>query len=464
MMTKHSQLKVIVLKPLTNPGGPGTAEIPADGQRLYNTTTDAFLVDDGFGGFFKEFPNSGNPQAVNGTTAAANVNAAIKFNQNRDTTNDPATLYERPLESSQWITPFCYNGIQMQAIAADAPTNNLLLAGPAAGATATAIPVLDEFTYRLQVSSHGDRTDWYNSSYNTPTTFGTYTSPDWTTTAYTTAQSRAITIESLANNFNNHSQSMSFMFCIDSAASGAAGNTTILSLSDGTVTNGTKVIIGYNLQGQAVTFTMDDSFRQSFAALETAQPGLELRPYLLPGTQNAPANPIAGTTVSTDHFAVMAIDEGQAYYDYRINTKRRITMGLISGFDSVEQAQIATPNEGHGQARQLEIMYKANEQFNQVARPQPYMSYHVAFPNEILADATYDLFFVEHCYQRTATSGMPAFMPHTTVIAVVSYEDPNTPYFNAAGVGVANPQKTYIQDTLNAFNTNFNLGNATLAI
>lgn len=55
---------------------------------------------------------------------------------------------------------------------------------------------------------------------------------------------------------------------------------------------------------------------------------------------------------------------------------------------------------------------------------------------------------------------MPSYVPHTTVIAVVSFEDPTTPYFT----GAPNPQKTYIQSILNVFNTNNNLGNPTLSI
>lgn len=474
MITKHSQLKVIVLRPLNDNTSPITnTEIPASGDRLYNATTDAFNINDGFGGFYKEWVdaanfgrNSGNPEAVD--SSGNDANAPIKFVQNRDTSNDRSPLYPRPLEESQWINPNCINGIKITGIPVIQPSNNLLLAGPQVGGQA--IPVLDEFTYRIQVSGHGDRTDMIHGAYNTPTTFGTFTSPDWT--SYTFAgvltndqESRAITLESLANNFNYHSQSMSFMVCLDSAGTAATGSTTVLALSDGTVTNGTKVIIGYDKKGRPVTFKMDNSYREAFVQLEAAHAGMSLRPYLLPGTTNAPAGvPLAGALVPTNNFAILSIDEGQAYYDYKMNTKRRVSLGLLKGFDNVSQEEISAPVEGSGQSRQLDIFYKANEQYNQVARPQPYMSYHVAFPNEILSNATYDIFVIEHCHMRTATSGIPAQMPHTTMIAVVSYEDPNTPYFEAAGAGNPNPQKTYIQNVLNDFNTNFNFGNPTLAL
>lgn len=473
MITKHSQLKVIVLRPLETLPVPGANEIPVSGDRLYTFATDAINVKDGFGGFYKEWNdpvtyglNSGNPEAVDGT---GDVTASIKFIQNRDTSQDASPLYERPLEESQWIAPFCINGVKIQGQAVSQPSNNMIVAGPAAGGQP--VPVLDEFTYRVQVSGHGDRTDMNNSTYNTPTTFGTFTSPDWTNYTFTGVltndeEATAITIESLANNFNAHSQSMSFMICIDSAATVATGSITLANLiNPATYPNGSKIIIGYDKQGNPATFKMDNSYREALTQFNTAVPGTSLRPYLLPATVNAPAGvPVAGDAVPTDHFAVLSIDEGQAYFDYKINTKRRINLGLLKGFDNVAQVTVALPVEGTGTARQLEIFFKANEQYNQTARPQPYMSYHVQFGNEIIKNATYDIFVIEHCHMRTATSGLPAQMPHTTMIAVVSYEDPNTPYFEAAGAGLPNPQKTYIQDVLNEFNTNFNLGNPTLAL
>jgi hypothetical protein len=345
----------------------------------------------------------------------------------------------------------------------------MIVAGPAAGGQP--VPVLDEFTYRIQVSSDGDRTDLTHGVYNTPTTFGTFTSPDWTSYTFTGTltndeESRAITIESLANNFNCHSQSMSFMICIDSAGTVATGSIALSDLINPALyPNGFKVVIGYDKNGQPATFKMDNSYRETLTQFNAAVAGTSLRPYLLPGTTNAPAGvPLAGDTVPTDHFAILSIDEGQAYYDYKMATKRTNSLGLLKGFDNVGQLTVVSATEGSGQSRQLDIFFKANEQFNQVARPQPYMSYHVAFPNEILTNATYDIFVVEHCHMRTATSGLPAQMPHTTMIAVVSYEDPNTPYFEAAGAGLPNPQKTYIQDVLNEFNTTFGLGNPTLAL
>lgn len=460
MMSKHSQMKVIVLRP---------GAVPAPATRLYNTTTDALLIAEGSGTFYTEFPNSGNPAAIAAPTAP------IKFIQNRDTTNDPAGLYSRPLEESQWISPQCLLGVKISQQNASFPSNNLLMAGDTV-AGSPAVPILDEFTYRLQVSAHGDREDLYNSVYNTPTAFGTYTSPDWTAYTFTSGtltndeEARAITLESMAYNFNGNNQGLAVMICLDSAATVANGAVTVLALST-TVTNGTKVVIGYTLAGQAVTIKMDNAIRESFVDLEAAHPGMKIRPYLVPGTSPVPTAfapatagvvTVAGQVVPTDNFLILAIDEGQATYDYRLATKRRVTLGLLKGFDGVLQEVIATPKEGTGLSRQLSIMYKANENYNQTARPHAWMSYHVEFPNEIVNGALYDLFFVEHCHTRVATSGMPSFTPHTTVIAVANTTlgaAATNPFFGNASAAA---QRANIVATLNSFDTTFALGNANL--
>lgn len=477
MMTKHSQMKVVVLKKVASTAAPITlapAEIPAPTDLLYDSATDAYNVLPGFGAFYEETPNSGNP-FVSDNTVGGTVASPIKFYQIRDTTGDASTLYTRPLEESQWIAPQCFLGVKLSVTDARLASNNILVAGNNISGSVALTPE-DEFTYRIQVSAHGDRTDWYNSVYNTPTAFGTFTTSATFTTDYpTVARQTDFLIQSLAYNFNGNNGNIAVMICIDNASTTGAiqiatGAGDLLNTTS--YPNGRKFIIGYALDGKAVTMTMDNDVREAFRIFAAANPlgfgagNYYVRPYLLPGTSNAPAGvPFAGAAVGSTvtDFIMLSIDEGQAVYDYKINTKRRITLGLVKGFDGTAQVIGSLPAEGSGTGRQLSIMYKANEAYNQAARPQPYMSYHVQFPNQIVETGYYDLFYIEHCHQRLATSGMPAIMPHTTVIAV-----PNTtlggslainPFYDAGG---ANPQRAAILNVLNNFNTNFNLGNPTL--
>jgi hypothetical protein len=479
MMTKHSQMKVIVLRSLP------TLTPIANQTRLYNPSTDAYNIVVGEGGFFKtKVPSlipvgeSGNPQAVNGTTAAIAVNDSIKFIQRRDTSKDASTLYTRPLEESQWISPQCYLGVKITHTVPSLGTNNIVVAGNNVTGSVALTPE-DEFTYRIQVSAHGDRTDWYNSVYNTPTAFGTFTTSATFTTDYpTVARQTDFLIQSLAYNFNGNNGNLAVMICIDNASTTGAIRirTNAGELLDPlTYPNGVKFTIGYALDGRAVTMTMDAEVRQAFATFIANNPlgfgaaNYYIRPYLIPGTNPAPAGvPIAGAAVGSTvtDFIMLSIDEGQAVYDYKINTKRRVTLGLVKGFDQTQQVIGCNPAEAIGSSRSLSIMYKANEAYNQAARPQPYMSYHVQFPNEIVDGGFYDLFYIEHCHQRLATSGMPAVMPHTTVIALPNYEEGSSTqdnvFFEAAGAATPNPLLAYLVDTLDAFNDNFNLGNQPL--
>lgn len=456
MMQKHSQLKIIVVRPNVDVPGydiDGGGISVAANSRLYDFTTDALNIPDGSFGAYAPVAGSGNPIEVTGT-----VGSSIRIIQNRDTTKDRSPLYDRPLEESQWISSHCPFNVQIQAMAQTPAINNSWLVG-AAITTAGEIPVFSEFDYRMQVTSHGDRTDLYNSNYNHPTTFGSWTSLDWTVTAYTAPQQLDYTIQALAENFNRNNQSAAVAIAIDSTG---AGTGTLVS-AIAALPVGSSVLLGYtDPDGDIVRLILDKSLKQSFVALAAALPGTaEVHPYALPTTQNLPGGTqLAGTAATCDFIYYLAIDEGKAYYDYRINTKRRIEIGLVAGFTSTTLALVTRPEEGTGQSEQLSIHYKTHERYNQNARPQEFMSYHVEFPNEILADATYDTFTVEHCHSRFATSGLVAPIMHTTMICVVSYQDAATPYFT----GVANGQKTYIQDILNAFNTNNNLGNATLAI
>jgi hypothetical protein len=446
MFDKHSMLKVIVPKPNATPVTPSSL--------LYNLTTDAINLPVSSFGFYVPVANSGDPIEATGLNTKT-----LKVIMRRNTANDRSPLAERIFEESQVINANCLQGVTISGRAARTPANNLhLVGGPLS--SATQIPIVPEQTYRFQVTAHGDRVDWYNSVYNHPTSFAHYTAPDWTTTTYTPIQQLDITVCSLVSDFNAQSNFKAVAFAINSTGAGTTGPT-ISSIAS--LPAGSTIVIGYTLKGDVIRITLDKDMLKAIATLATTLPATaELRPYALPGSVNIPLTvQIAGTVAGgADHFAVMSLDEVKGFYDYRINTKTRITVGLLKGFGNARNIEVQPADEGAGQYHQVRIMYENNEDYNSVKRPRPYMSYSVRYPNELLPDATYDCFFIEHCHHRVATSGMPSYTPHTTVIAVVSFQDPTTPYFT----GAPNPQKTYIQSILNAFNTNNNLGNPTLSI
>lgn len=446
MFDKSPSIKVIAPRP--------TAVAVTPSSRLYNLTTDAINLPVGSFGFYVPVANSGDPIEATGVNTKN-----LKLIMRRDTSRDRSPLAERIFEESQMINADCMQGVNISAAAVRNPANNLhLVGGPLA--SATQIPLVPEQTYRFQVTAHGDRVDWYNSVYNHPTSFSHYTAPDWTTTTYTAAQQLDITVCSVVSDFNAQSNFKAVAFAINSTGAGTTGQTLTAIAA---LTPGTSIVIGYTMTGDVIRITLDKDMLQSIATLAATLPGTaELRVYALPGATNIPAGvQIAGTVAGgADYFAVMSLDEVKGFYDYRINNKTRITVGLLKGFGNTSNVEVQRADEGVGQYDQVRIMYENNEDYNSSKRPKPYMSYSVRYNNELRSDATYDCFVIEHCHHRVATSGMPSYVPHTTVIAVVSFEDPTTPYFT----GAPNPQKTYIQSILNAFNTNNNLGNPTLSI
>ena len=458
MINQHQQTKYFILS--------NTGTVLTANSTLYNSTTGAVNLAVGAGAFFRPVAGSGNHNEINSAPGAA-----MQFIQRRDTSRDRSPLYTRQWEQSDWINAFCRNGIIISAVQAAFGTNDSHLIG---NPSATANQIVPEslMTYSIQVSSHGDRTDWYNSSYNTPTTFGYYTTPDFTLGTLTEAQQRDTVVANLALDFNNKSRDMSFVIAIDSAGGNTTGSVLISDLGDGTQAVGSSIVIGYDVLGQPHDFILTTEMAQSFAALDTRLTALgfataRLKPYVISaGLNNVPVGtPVAGTTNICDMFYFMAVDEGLATYDYRVATKRRIEVGLTGGLDNVPQERISKAFEGQGYPHQLDIQYRYHNRYEETHRARmPYNSYYLEFANFMRDDGYYDYFVVDHCDNRTASSGMPSFNNFTTIIAVLNTtigDATSNPYF---GQAIPLAQKNYVQASLNSFNTANSLGQPTLAI
>lgn len=464
MVEKHWQTKYIILSP-------GVDNAPAVGNPLYNASGILALPTNAVA-IYGPVAGSGNHQETSATPGDA-----IQIIKRRNTAGDKSPLYTRLFEQSDWINAFCRKGLIISGTAAETGSNSSQLLGAENTATTGKIQVSDNLNYQVQVSGHGDRTDWFNSSYSTPTTFGFYQAPNFTALGIAENDARDLIAQELTLDFNNKARMMSFAVCVDSAAT-AAGADVLTLAAVAALPVGTEVLIGYDKQGRRHTFVMNKTMQESFLALSTAAPaGAVMKPYVTPGTtgltpaQIAAAGGVAGTALSEcDHMYFMALDEGQAAYDYRVNTKRRIEVGPVAGFTGTSLVEISKAYEGQGQFHQLDIQYRMHNRYEETHRSRfPHQSYYLEFNNSGLKeDATYDYFVIEHCDDRTATSGMPSNNNFRTIVAVVSFEDVSTPYYNGTpgvpGTGTPNPQKTYIQNALNLFITNNNLSIPALAI
>lgn len=427
----------------------GVAQVSA-GDRLFNDATGVFNQAVGGLGAYIDVAGSGNPAAI---TTGSYAGEPIRFIQVRDTSNDRTPLPNRFLEQSQYIHGNCQFGLELAGQPVTAPSvNSWILGAPNAQVTdAGKVTVSSLNTYVLNATSHGYRTDMYNSLYNMPTSYGRFESPDWATTSVTTENARRdYTIQNIVADFNRKnsgSQWTQYAFAVAiSTAGDVAGD---IALSG--ITAGSTIVIGYDRGCKPVNLLVTAERAAAFAALNTYLSDLgyaaaAITPY---NTLSNCASGIAAGTGTSDMIFTVAIDEEQAYYDEIPNTKRRLEVSLNEGslIPTVGKALITEPNEGQGQARNLKLDYVNEEHYRSYTSSREWGANHVAYPDEIDMNATYNIYTINHCHTRSATSGLPSVSPHRTVIAV--------PSDDAA-------MKNYVESVIQAMATYYGLPTVTL--
>jgi hypothetical protein len=425
------------------------AAVPVAGTSLFNPTTGVFNGAVGGLGAYIDQAGSGNPVAV---TTGSYAGEPIRFIQVRDTSNDRTPLPNRYLEQSQYIHGNCQFGLEIAGQPVVAPSvNSWLLGAPNAQVTDTGkVSVSSLNTYVLNATSHGYRTDMYNSLYNMPTSYGRFESPDWATTSVTTeAARRDYTIQNLVADFNRKnsgSQWSQYGFALAiSTADVAAG------IDVGSVTLNSTITIGYDKGCKPVNVLVTAERKAALDALAAHLDALtytnaSIVPYNV--SPNCGSGVAAGTSTS-DMIFIVAIDEELAYYDEIPNTKRRLEVSLNEGslIPSVAKTLITEPSEGQGQARNLRLDYINEEHYRSYTSSREWGANHVAYPDEIDLSKTYNIYTITHCHTRSATSGLPSVSPHRTVIAVPS--DDAT-------------MKNYVESVVNAVATYYGYPTVTL--
>lgn len=425
------------------------AAAPLAGASLFDPTTGVFNGAVGGLGAYIDQAGSGNPVAV---TTGSYAGEPIRFIQVRDTSNDRTPLPNRYLEQSQYIHGNCQFGMEIAGQPVVAPSvNSWLLGAPNAQVADTGkVSVSSLNTYVLNATSHGYRTDMYNSLYNMPTSYGRFESPDWATTSVTTeAARRDYTIQNLVADFNRKnsgSQWSQYGFAVAiSTADVAAG------IDVGSVTVNSTITIGYDKGCKPVNVLVTPERKAALDALAAHLDALtytnaSIVPYNV--SPNCGSGVAAGTSTS-DMIFIVAIDEELAYYDEIPNTKRRLEVSLNEGslIPSVAKTLITEPSEGQGQARNLRLDYINEEHYRSYTSSREWGANHVAYPDEIDLSKTYNIYTITHCHTRSATSGLPSVSPHRTVIAVPS--DDAT-------------MKNYVESVVNAVATYYGYPTVTL--
>lgn len=425
--------------------------VPATGARLYNLTTDAINLGVGGFGAYTGVAGSGNPAGVNSATISATSVDYFQFFMRRDMTNDATPLGISQFETSPQINASCF--LRATGAAARVKLNSSWVIGDLDG-NVGAVPVLDETEYIATSGLRGWRVDLYNGN-NTPTKQGRFTSPEYSTsTVYTTTvDQRDHLMQHVAYDYNSHNPKEVVAICIDTNDVGGAAVTVADLTTGGGATAGTSVIIGYTDENQAIRLYLDNEIIATFDELVAngTFAGTEgVVRYARPSADNLAAPvPTAGDgTNNVDKILFLALDAKEATYDEVSQTKARVTVGLTGGFGTSTLSAMGTaPSEGSGYYKEVLNYYRGSHGHRKYIGNKPWQQYFVEYTTELVPGAIYDIYVIDSCNNRTASSGMPSVSPERTVIAIQNFETPGFVGYT----GVANAQKTYVQAVINNY-------------
>lgn len=464
MVNKHKVENFIIVRPATTAVAPGTT--------LYNTATGTSNIPvGGFGVFEVDVLTGATGNHVSALVAMTVTNTQYwKIMLRRDTSFDTTPLALRTYQESPIIDASCK--VTARGITAAIRNNGLWTIG-AVNATAGAVPINNETEYIVNGSLHGWNTQLYNGR-NTPTKMGRFTSIDYTSsTFYTIAtQQRDHILGNVAFDFNNQSFTQLMAFGIELTGVTVPGANNALRISTIAASAiGTNVIVGFTDEGQAIILTLDADLLQTFTLLQTALAAAgHATANLIPYARPTAANLAVATRLITggrnagvadavvDMLGFVALDMRRAAYNETPQRKERPAIGLDGGFDvSTSSAMTVDAFEGAGYAESVLQWYLDIQSHRMYPGGKRWQPNHVEFHSEIVTGGLYDIYVIESCKNPLATSGMPSVSPQITIIAILNYTVGGStrlnPGYNYAGlgVGVANPQKAYLEARLNSW-------------
>lgn len=471
MSTLHSVNRAIIVRP--------DVTVPANGDRLIDTTTDLLNLPAASVGAYQEFANSGNPVA----RAGANVVAGkwLEFIYR----NDPAffaNLPERELERTGKIEPRSMCGVTIRREDPRRGNNEIhvLEASFNASSTNGAFVPQDNFSYLVITRQKGAMTDLFNGTANSSAGKQVnYFSPDFTALGLNNAAKRDLILANIARNHNSQrTPDANRIVAFNLTNVNVTGATQI-----STLTLGQQVLIGYKQSGEADYLTISNDMLATFARIATdgttlptdggtsAVANWYIIPYLLADTTVMPTTgftTVAGTsgaTVRAVHTMFLCLDGTRPTYDERNDFKTGLELGLTSGFTEfgASQAKLSSPLEPINDSHNIYMLYRG-ENYRRYAEQagRRYDYIHIEYPNELVANGYYHVYQIEWC--STNTSNMGAYHQNRKIvhIAVPAQTFGGSTAVNALYTGVAHDAVAYLNAVLNDFDTKNNLGNDNL--
>ena len=448
MITKHKIESFIVVN--------DSLAAVANGTRLYNFTTDAINVPVNNFAVFTPVANSGNPVTI--TAPVISTAPQLQLIKHRNTSGDRNPLGQMPIEKSPLFGTDCL--VQVRGSQASAGANNMRLIGDVA-ATVGAVPVDSLTEYIINVSTHGWRVD-QSFGLTTPLKDGRFTTPDYTASIIYTieAQRRDHILMNIAADYDQKSHDGTLILCIDSAGTAGAADGVVTLTNAIALADGDAIIIGFKDDGTPLKLIMDGDLRRAFTQLiaATSLAGTaEIVAFALPTAANlavAARNVAGGRAAGTvdaevDHLVVVSLKSKKAFYDEVPQEDERVEVGLDLGFGgAVSNVLAVAPTPVVGSGEQLLEYYRGTKGYRNYAGGKPYQGNFVEYQSGILAGGLYDVFFIETCTNRVASSGMPSQSPQVTVVAILST---NVSAEFTGFTGAPNPMLAYFQTAINGW-------------
>lgn len=494
MSTPLAIPQMIIAKPITNSGD--LTQLPANTNRLYDLSTDAFNIADGYFWAYAPVASSGNPQARVGATAVAGEQ--LEFIQKVNESLIQAPLDERPLEKTGKINPRSLCGVRIEVGNASLGINetHLLEAsfGARAGNTQPFI-VNSEFSYQLTTRTKGAMVDMYNGTKASSSgKVVSYVTPDLGLFSTTNQAARDLILANIAYEHNtqkNPSGNTTVALNLSQTNPGHTGAVTIANIISAGV--GTNVLIGFDLTGEATYLKISEdilyTLQQIVAAstvvtqdastvgapLTTNFSALYVVPYLLSNTTTMPTTPanlhIAGTgaaAIRAQFMFFVCLDAVKPIYNEREDFKTGVEIGLTQGFKEfgASVSKLTEPIEPRGSAHRVRLDYRKH-QYNQhnIQAGRRWERLHIEYPSELVAGGWYDEFLIEFCLNPTTNHGNVAQHRKMVKLFIPNYSIGGNTRINAFykfDGTTTNAVRTALVTLLNNFDTVNNLGNPTL--
>lgn len=289
-----------------------------------------------------------------------------------------ASMATATASSPLWVRPYertnPINGkgtVRVTKQAYREPTHSVYVVGNTVGSTGE-INVLDETTYSLSVALRGRRIQESHSIQEASVLHASVTSPNFTDLGYTDAQAVDWITTYMAWNINRNSQLLNLntrfpanwpvlallvntVGATGTAIGGNAGGAPSTALAAGDVLPVLNTDTG--LRNITLTEALASSIKN--AAVAASGDAIGNVTWTIETIDLAEAGEV--TLSRGEILMIIGLDERTAYVDYIPEVKTRVQVGLTAGFDfdTVQNLEAEFADEGQGQYRPLDLLYKA---------------------------------------------------------------------------------------------------------